>query len=253
MRRAYADLVGLPPTPAQVEAFLADDSPGAFEKVVDELLGSQRYGERWARHWLDLVRYADTAGDNADYPIPQAHLYRDYVIDAFNADLPYDRFLHEQLAGDILAKDAPESDYARLVIATGFIAQAKRIGTRELEDMHLIIEDTLSTLGPAVLGLSIRCARCHDHKFEPLTMQDYYALYGIFASTQYPFAGAEEVRKQTKFAPLIPPSQIERLRTTRESRDGGTALTNRISGEKLRGWTAHSCIGTIPDRDLSKN
>ncbi len=208
LRRAYFDLVGLPPTPEQVEAFLTDNSPDAFAKVVDELLSSPRYGERWARHWLDLVRYADTAGDNADYPIPQAYLYRDYVIDAFNEDVPYHRFLHEQLAGDLIAKDAPESDYARLVIATGFIAQSKRIGTRELEDMHLIIEDTLSTLGPAIMGLSIRCARCHDHKFDPLTMDDYYALYGFFASTQYPFAGAEEVRKQTKFAPLISPRKM---------------------------------------------
>ncbi|MFY8199441.1 MAG: DUF1549 domain-containing protein, partial [Pirellula staleyi] len=179
LRRAYFDLIGLPPSPEQVDAFLADNSPIAFEKIVDELLSSPRYGERWARHWLDLVRYADTAGDNSDYPIPQAYLYRDYVIDAYNADLPYDRFLHEQLAGDLIAKDASETDYARLVIATGFIAQSKRIGTRELEDMHLIIEDTLSTLGPAIMGLSIRCARCHDHKFDPLTMEDYYGMYGF--------------------------------------------------------------------------
>jgi Protein of unknown function (DUF1553)/Protein of unknown function (DUF1549)/Planctomycete cytochrome C len=212
LRRAYFDLIGLPPTPEQIHAFLDNDSPNAFAEVVDDLLSSPRYGERWGRHWLDLVRYADTAGDNSDYPIPQAYLYRDYVIDAFNADVPYDRFLHEQLAGDILAKDASDPEYARLVIATGFIAQSKRIGTRELEDMHLIIEDTLSTLGPVVMGLSLRCARCHDHKYEPLTMEDYYAFYGFFASTQYPFAGAEEVRKQTKFAPLISPEKIrERL------------------------------------------
>lgn len=211
IRRAYYDLIGLPPSPAEVQAFLNDTSSTAFAKVVDTLLASQRYGERWGRHWLDLVRYADTAGDNADYPIPQAYLYRDYVIDAFNADVPYDRFLHEQLAGDILARQAPEADYARLVVATGFIAQSKRIGTRELEDMHLIIEDTLTTLGPAIMGLSLRCARCHDHKFEPISMEDYYALYGFFASTQYPFAGAEEVRQQTKFAPLIPPAKVQNL------------------------------------------
>jgi Protein of unknown function (DUF1553)/Protein of unknown function (DUF1549)/Planctomycete cytochrome C len=216
LRRAYFDLIGLPPTPEQIQAFQSDISPGAFESVIDELLSSQQYGERWGRHWLDLVRYADTAGDNADYPIPQAYLYRDYVIDAFNADLPYDRFLHEQLAGDILAEAAEESEYARLVIATGFIAQSKRIGTRELEDMHLIIEDTLTTLGPTVLGLSLRCARCHDHKFEPLTMDDYYALYGFFASTQYPFAGAEEVRKQTKFAPLLPSNRLQPKLAARE-------------------------------------
>ena len=219
LRRAYFDLIGLPPTPEQIEAFLKDNSPDAFANVVDGLLSSPRYGERWARHWLDLVRYADTAGDNSDYPIPQAYLYRDYVIDAFNADVPYDRFLHEQLAGDLIAKDAPESEYARLVIATGFIAQSKRIGTRELEDMHLIIEDTLSTLGPAIMGLSIRCARCHDHKFDPLTMEDYYGLYGFFASTQYPFAGAEEVRKQTKFASLISPKQMREKQASQDKED----------------------------------
>jgi len=219
LRRAYFDLIGLPPTPEQIEAFLKDNSPNAFANVVDELLSSPRYGERWARHWLDLVRYADTAGDNSDYPIPQAYLYRDYVIDAFNADVPYDRFLHEQLAGDLIAKDAPESEYARLVIATGFIAQSKRIGTRELEDMHLIIEDTLSTLGPAIMGLSIRCARCHDHKFDPLTMEDYYGLYGFFASTQYPFAGAEEVRKQTKFASLSSPKQMREKQAGQDKDD----------------------------------
>jgi mono/diheme cytochrome c family protein len=216
LRRAYFDLIGLPPPPEQVEAFLADNRPDAFAYVVEELLASRHYGERWGRHWLDLVRYADTAGDNSDYPIPQAYLYRDYVIDAFNADVPYDRFLHEQLAGDILARQAPQEDYSRLVIATGFIAQAKRIGTRELEDMHLIIEDTLATLGPVTLGLSIRCARCHDHKYDPITQQDYYALYGFFASTQYPFAGAEEVRKQTKFAPLIHPAELKERQARRD-------------------------------------
>jgi hypothetical protein len=216
LRRAYFDLIGLPPAPDRIESFVADERPDAFQRVIDELLASPRYGERWGRHWLDLVRYADTAGDNSDYPIPQAYLYRDYCIDALNADVPYDRFLHEQLAGDILARQAPKDDYNRLVIATGFIAQAKRIGTRELEDMHLIIEDTLATVGPVMLGLSIRCARCHDHKYEPLTQQDYYALYGIFASTQYPFAGAEEVRKQTKFAPLIHPDDLKQRKDRRD-------------------------------------
>lgn len=210
LRRAYYDLIGLPPTAEQIEAFVTDERPEAFAGVIEELLASPRYGERWGRYWLDLVRYADTAGDNSDYPIPQAYLYRDYVIDAFNADVPYDRFLHEQLAGDLLAREAPREEYERLVIATGFIAQAKRMGTRELEDMHIVIEDTLATVGPALLGLSLRCARCHDHKFEPLTQQDYYALYGIFASTQYPFPGAEEVRKQTHFAPLVPPDELRK-------------------------------------------
>jgi hypothetical protein len=209
IRRAYLDLIGLPPEPQRVESFVADDRPDAFARLIDELLASPRYGERWGRYWLDLARYADTAGDNSDYPIPEAYLYRDYVIDAFNADIPYDRFLHEQLAGDILAKNGPREDYARRVVATGFVAQAKRFGTRKLEDIHQIIEDTLNTTGQVVLGLSLRCARCHDHKFDPLTSRDYYSLYGIFASTQYPFAGAEEVKRPSEFAPLVPPDEVK--------------------------------------------
>ncbi|QDV39097.1 PSD1 and planctomycete cytochrome C domain-containing protein [Tautonia plasticadhaerens] len=209
IRRAYFDLIGLPPEPGRIEAFVADGRPDAFERLVDELLASPRYGERWGRYWLDLARYADTAGDNSDYPIREAYLYRDYVIDAFNDDVPYDRFLHEQLAGDILAADDLGGDYARRVIATGFIAQAKRIGTQKLEDMHLIIEDTLNTTGQAVLGMSLRCARCHDHKFEPISARDYYALYGFFAGTLYPFAGAEEETRPSEFAPLVPPDRLQ--------------------------------------------
>ena len=215
IRRASFDLIGLPPTPERVEAFVADDRPDAYERLVDELLASPHYGERWGRYWLDLARYADTAGDNSDYPIPEAYLYRDYVIDAFNADIPYDRFLHEQLAGDILAADGPPEDYARRVIATGFVAQAKRFGTFKLEDIHQIIEDTLNTTGQVVLGLSLRCARCHDHKYDPITSRDYYALYGFFASTKYPFAGAEEEKKPSEFAPLIPPGEMKAGETKR--------------------------------------
>lgn len=206
IRRTTFDLTGLPPEPARIEAFVNDKRPNAFAVLIDELLASPRYGERWGRYWLDLARYADTAGDNSDYPIPEAYLYRDYVIDAFNADIPYDRFIHEQIAGDILAQSGPPEDYARQVIATGFLAQSKRFGTRKLEDIHQIIEDTLHTTGQTVLGLTMRCARCHDHKFDPISQRDYYALYGFFAGTKYPFAGAEEDHKPSEFAPLVPPS-----------------------------------------------
>ena len=209
IRRAYVDLIGLPPAPERIEAFAADERPDAFARLVDELLASPRYGERWGRYWLDLARYADTAGDNSDYPIREAYLYRDYVIDAFNADIPYDRFLHEQLAGDILAAEGPRDDYARRVIATGFVAQAKRFGTQKLEDIHQIIEDSLNTTGQVVLGLSLRCARCHDHKYDPITARDYYALYGFFAGTRYPFAGAEEDRRPSEFAPLVAPDRVK--------------------------------------------
>ncbi len=214
IRRASFDLTGLPPTPEQVEAFVSDDRPDAFAQVVDRLLASPQYGERWGRYWLDLARYADTAGDNSDYPIPEAYLYRDYVIDAFNADKPYDQFLIEQIAGDLLAESGPPETYAERVIATGFLAQAKRFGTHKLEDMHLIIEDTLNTTGQVVLGLTLRCARCHDHKYDPITSKDYYGLYGFFASTQYPFAGSEEERHASEFAAIIPPDE----RKAREAR-----------------------------------
>ena len=127
LRRVTYDLIGLPPTLEETAAFLADESPDAFEAVIDRLLASPRYGERWGRHWMDLVRYADTAGDNADYPIPEARLYRDYIIDAFNLDKPYDQFVVEQLAGDILASDRPDDKFAEQVIATGFIALSKTL------------------------------------------------------------------------------------------------------------------------------
>ena len=157
IRRATFDLIGLPPTPAEVEAFLADHSPDAYPKLVDRLLASPRYGERWGRHWMDVAHYADTAGDNADYPLPESHLYRDYIIDAFNADKPYDQFVREQLAGDILAKQGPKEKYAEQVIATGFLALSRRYATAPYELWHLTLEDTIETTGAAFLGLTLRC------------------------------------------------------------------------------------------------
>ena len=213
MRRVYYDLVGLPPTPEEVKAFMADTTPHAFAQLVERLLASPRYGERWGRHWMDVARYADTGGDNADYPIPEAHLYRDYIIDSFNADKPYNQFVHEQLAGDILAKTAPPQQYTEQIIATGFIALSRRFGTGPYQLNHLILEDTIDTTGRAFLGLTMRCARCHDHKFDPITMEDYYAMYGIFASTTYPYAGSEEFQSGRKprmnFVPLLPPDQAQ--------------------------------------------
>ena len=210
IRRASCDLTGLTPSWDRTRRFIADHRPEAFDELVDELLASPQYGERWGRHWLDLARYADTAGENSDYPIPQAHLYRDYVIDALNADKPYDTFIQEQIAGDIIAQEGSSEKYAERVIATGFIAQAKRFGTGDLEDMHLIIEDTLDTIGKVVLGLGLRCARCHDHKYDPTTTEDYYGLYGIFQSTAYPHPGGESVREQRYFVSTMHPSELAR-------------------------------------------
>jgi hypothetical protein len=211
IRRVTFDLTGLPPTPEETEAFVNDPSPDAYPRLVERLLASPAYGERWGRHWLDVARYADTAGDNADYPVPEARLYRDYVIDSFNADKPYDRFVCEQLAGDILAREGPAEKYAERVVATGFVALSRRYATGPYELWHLTLEDTIDTTGRAFLGLTLRCARCHDHKFDPVTQQDYYALYGFFASTQFPWAGAEELVSKNfpreHFVPLMPAEQ----------------------------------------------
>lgn len=212
IRRAYFDLIGLPPTAEEVEAFVQDKSGNAFAKVVERLLGSPHYGERWGRHWMDVARYADTAGDNADYPVPEARFYRDYIIESFNSDKPYDQFLQEQLAGDLLAKQGPREQYADRVIATGFIALSRRYATAPFELWHLTVEDTIETVGRAFMGLTLRCARCHDHKYDPVTKEDYYALYGIFASTQYPYAGSEEFSSKnfprSGFVPLLPPEEV---------------------------------------------
>ncbi len=209
IRRATFDLTGLPPTPREIDGFLTDQSPNAFEKVVDRLLASSAYGERWGRHWLDLVRYADTAGCNSDFPVPQAYKYRNYVIRAFNEDKPYDEFIREQIAGDLLPhKD--EADRFEKIVATGYIAISRRFGSRDT-DHNLAIDDTIDNVGKAFLGLTTSCARCHDHKFDPIPTKDYYALYGIFASTRYPFPGTEIYPHPHSLVPLTNGNGSERL------------------------------------------
>jgi Protein of unknown function (DUF1553)/Protein of unknown function (DUF1549)/Planctomycete cytochrome C len=210
LRRAYFDLIGLPPAPAELAAFLANSSPHAFADVVERLLSSPQYGERWGRYWMDVVRYADTGGDNADYPIPEARLYRDYIIDSFNADKPYDEFIREQIAGDLLADRGPADKYRERVVATGFLALSRRFGTGPYDHWHLTLEDTIDTVGRAYLGITLGCARCHDHKFDPVPTRDYYALYGVFASTNFPYGGSEEFETmkfgRRAFAALLPKS-----------------------------------------------
>jgi hypothetical protein len=210
LRRVTYDLTGLPPSPAEVDAFLADDSPTAYAKVVERLLTSPHYGERWGRHWLDLVRYADTAGENSDHPLSHAWRYRNWVIDAFNRDQPYDEFLREQFAGDILAAAGPPEKYAPRVVATGFLATARRFDHDSDKAMHLTHEDGIDTLGKAVLGLTIGCARCHDHKYDPISARDYYALYGILDSTRFAFPGCEAKQQPRDMVPLSPPAEWER-------------------------------------------
>jgi hypothetical protein len=182
IRRAYYDLIGLPPSAAQVEAFESDGAPDAFSRVVDRLLASPHYGERWGRHWLDVARYADTKdgvlmyGD--DRVRPYAYTYRDYVIRAFNEDLGFDRFVHEQLAADLVAP----KDQAWRLAAMGFLT----LGRTFDNNIHDQIDDRIDTVTRGFLGLTVACARCHDHKYDAIPTADYYSLYGVFASSEAP-------------------------------------------------------------------
>jgi hypothetical protein len=212
VRRATFDLTGLPPAPADVDSFEADQSPDALAQLVERLLASSAYGERWGRHWLDVVRYADTAGETGDYPAPLAWKYRNYVIKAFNDDKPYDQFLREQVAGDLLADPAQPERFAESVTATGYLAISRRFGFDSVNYMHLTYQDTIDTVGQSVLGLTIGCARCHDHKYDPITAADYYALYGIFKSTKYAFPGDEQTKRPGDMTPLVPVDQLAALR-----------------------------------------
>jgi hypothetical protein len=232
IRRATYDLTGLPPTAEETDAFLKDASPQAFEKVVDRLLASQQYGERWGRHWLDVVRYADTSGDNSDFPVPAMFRYRNWVIAAFNRDQPYDQFLRDQLAGDILAaRDnlaaTNKEEWQQKITATGYLANSRRFGSR-IQEFHLTIDDTIDNLGKGILGLTVGCARCHDHKFDPIPTTDYYALYGIFKSSNYAHAGTEIYPHTYGFVALNP-DQAGELKSYETQLSG---LDNRIEDMK---------------------
>ncbi len=214
IRRVTFDLIGLPPTPTEVADFVADPAADAFQTLVERLLSSPQYGERWGRYWLDVVRYADTSGCNGDFPIPDAYRYRNYVINSWNADKPYDRFVREQIAGDLLPASDRAERYEQLT-ATGYLAISRRFSSLA-EEFHLTLDDTIDNLGKAILGLTISCARCHEHKFDPIPQSDYYALYGILQSTRYAFPGTEIYRHTRHLTPLVPPSVEQELRPTLE-------------------------------------
>jgi mono/diheme cytochrome c family protein len=191
IRRAYLDLTGLPPAPEEVEAFVKDSSPGAWERLIDRLLASPHYGERWARHWLDLVRYADSGGFEFDVDRPDAWRYRDYVVKAFNDDKPYDQFIREQLAGDEYAPDSQEA-----MIATGFLRLGPEGGGGGERGRQDALDDLITTTSLTFMGLTVGCARCHDHKFDPIPQKDFYRFQAIFAPTRpisYPLVGADLV------------------------------------------------------------
>jgi hypothetical protein len=192
LRRAYLDLIGLPPTPAEAEEFLHDNSPDAWEKLIDRLLASPRYGERWGRHWLDAARYADSQGFEHNFDRPNAWRYRDYVIRAFNEDKPYSDFIREQIAGDELKNVTNDS-----LIATGFLAMYPKVGFREKDNPEFryeYLDDNIATIGRGILGLTIQCARCHNHKFDPIRQADYYRLEAAlngFVEVDHPLTSKE--------------------------------------------------------------
>ncbi|MCY2962116.1 MAG: DUF1549 domain-containing protein, partial [Planctomycetota bacterium] len=177
LRRLSFDLIGLPPTPADVDRFLNDSSDDRGRREIDRLLKDSRYGERWGRHWLDLVRYADTGGGGLDFPLPHMWRYRDYVIRAFNQDRPYDRFIREQIAGDAYEVYSDEGRIGAGFLRLGVFLE----GTRE-EMRRELLNDLVGTTGSVFLGLTMGCARCHDHKFDPIPTRDYYRLEAFFAA-----------------------------------------------------------------------
>jgi hypothetical protein len=185
IRRVYIDLIGLPPSPEDVEAFIKDTSPDAFARVVDKLLASPRFGERWGRHWLDLARYADSNGKDENLTFHEAYLYRDYVIRSFNTDKPFNRFIIEQLAGDLLPT-ANQAARDELLTATGFLVIGPKVlAERDKVKLRMdVVDEQIDTIGKAFLSLPLGCARCHDHKFDPVPTADYYALAGILRSTK---------------------------------------------------------------------
>lgn len=184
LRRVTFDLTGLPPSPAVLDAFVADQTPDAVAKVVDQLIASPQFGERWGRHWLDVARYAESTGPSRNIPYPHAWKFRDYVIDAINADVPFNRFISEQVAGDLLAAATP-AERDRLLTATGFLA----VGVKDVNQRFKVrfvmdnVDDQIDAVSRSFLALTVSCARCHDHKFDPIPTTDYYALAGIFTST----------------------------------------------------------------------
>jgi hypothetical protein len=223
IRRATFDLTGLPPTPREIEEFLADHSTNAFAKVVERLLASPHYGERWARHWLDVVRYTDSfdaRGIGGEADVPEAYRYRDWVVNAFNHDMPYDQFIVDQLAGDILATNNLTGFSPDKLIATGlYVIGEWGTGDADKEKMLTdIVDDQVDVTCRGFLGLTVACARCHDHKFDPISNEDYYALAGIFFSSHIlPSPGAKTAGSPVLRLPLIASAELM-VRQEKETR-----------------------------------
>ena len=229
LRRVTFDLTGLPPTPAEIDAFLRDTSLDAYERVVDGLLASPRYGERWGRHWLDVARYADSNGLDENVAHRNAFRYRDWVIEAFNSDKPYDRFVQEQIAGDLLPAASDAERFGQLT-ATGFLTLgAKVLAEQDVDKMLIdIVDEQVNVVGRAFLAEPIGCARCHDHKFDPIPTADYYALAGIMRSTKT--MGGENSRWVER--PLADEATIEAYEAAQELIEAAEEAVSKVIGEQ---------------------
>jgi len=258
IRRGYFDLIGLPPSPEAVERFIADDSPQAFERVVDELLASPRFGERWARHWLDLVRYAETHGHEYDYPIEHAWPYRDYVIRALNADVPYNQFAIEHIAGDLLEKPRlhPTEKFNESIIGTGFwwFGEQVHAPVDVLQHEADRVDNQIDVLGKTFLGLTLGCARCHDHKFDAISTGDIYSLWGFAKSTRLQTAYLDPHGKIAAAAKEI--DAIQRDATWPRLSETRLRVSERLAhvfadfnGDDLRDWfVTGEAFGARPTR-----
>lgn len=262
LRRVSYGLAGLPPDPELVQAFLNDNRPDAYERLVDRVLESPRYGERWARHWLDLVRFAETSGHEFDYDILTAHRYRDYVIRAFNADLPYDQFVIEHLAGDLL--DTPRrhpslgSNESILGTMSFFFVEGTHSPVDITEEMRTRVDNQIDVLSKTFLGLTIACARCHDHKFDAISTRDYYAFAGLIQSTRHQYAVIDSPDTFDRPVALLDSirsslaAEIERPQTSSPrslTLRGGDSLFDDFSSDSFDDWfSTGPAFGTGPTR-----
>jgi cytochrome c553 len=235
IRRATLDLTGLPPRPEDIDAFLADETPGAFAKVIDRLLATPQYGEKWGRHWLDVARYCDSndqRGMFGNEDFGEAWRYRDWVVDAFNRDVPYDRFVKLQIAGDLEPEFSADGVLATGIFAIGGWGNGDADKEKMLTD---IVDDQIDVVGRAFLGLTFACARCHDHKFDPVSTEDYYGLAGIFFSSHIlPNPGAKTNGAPILRIPLAPPAEVE-ARAKQEA--AIAALTKKIEKDTDAAWS----------------
>lgn len=260
IRRVYFDLIGLPPSPEEVERFAADPSPEALDRVVEELLASPQYGVRWGRHWLDLARYADTNGADENYVYHQAWRYRDYVVRAFNRDKPYDQFVREQIAGDLMPHPEDPQAADDQLTATGFLVLGpKMLAEQDKEKLVAdLVDEQIDTVGKTFLGLTLGCARCHDHKFDPVPTEDYYALAGIFLSTrtmkhldhvsewlERPLPGNGNAERFEKLAGEIAAKQTELDAFPKEPDDEQQKEKERVSSELEELKARHAALAVV--------